>query len=198
MNHLSKEKRTHLVLVILGILLTLAGIYYFLIREQQAGIAALEAQKADKIKKLIQIRDTFKNKKQLETDLAAATRSLDERETQMASGDLYAWMVGTLRNFKQPYQIDLPQIGSPVPGNLNILTKFPYRQAATTIMGSAYYHDLGRFVADFENQFPSARVLNLSLAPGSTDGARDQEKLTFKMDLVWLIKPDPARLPNTP
>jgi len=197
MNKLSKEKRTHLILAVLGIVLVLAGVWYFLISEQQAGIARLEVQKAESGKKLRDIRETFKNKEHLAAELVAATQALNAREAEMASGDLYAWMVSTLRRFKQPYGVDIPQIASPAVGNVSLFAKFPYKQAATSVTGTAYYHELGRFVADFENQFPSARVLNLNLVP-ATASASEQEKLSFKMDLVWLVKPDSGRLASNP
>ena len=44
-------------------------------------------------------------------------------------------------------------------------------------------------VADFENQFPYLRVLNLSLEPSSAAAGNDREKLSFKMEVAALVKP---------
>jgi hypothetical protein len=80
----------------------------------------------------------------------------------------------------------MPAIGIPVIGEMNMLPAFPYHQATSTVTGSAYYFDFGRFVADFENQFPYMRIQNLNLEPSGA--ADDPEKLSFRMEIVTLIK----------
>jgi len=61
------------------------------------------------------------------------------------------------------------------------------------VRGTAYYHDLGKFIADFENAFPYVRLLNLEMEPvglpSPASNPEEQEKLSFKMDIVTLIKP---------
>jgi hypothetical protein len=86
--------------------------------------------------------------------------------------------------------VEIPQI-SPVsnPEAVNLIPRFPYKQATLSIGGIAHYHDLGRFIADFENSFPLMRVLNLSLDLNPTPTASDRDKLAFKMDIVTLVKP---------
>jgi hypothetical protein len=61
-----------------------------------------------------------------------------------------------------------------------------------TIGGTSYYHDLGKFIADFENQFPLFRVLNLEMEPAPSVAGAEKEKLSFKMDVVALVKPGPS------
>jgi hypothetical protein len=68
---------------------------------------------------------------------------------------------------------------------VDLFTAFPYKQIRFTINGKAYYHDLGKFIADFENNFPHARVVNLVIDSASSDG----EKLSFRMDIIVLVKP---------
>ena len=104
----------------------------------------------------------------------------------MASGDLYSWTYNTLRQFKQQYKVEIPEIGHPVVGAVDLLPAFPYQQLSFSITGKAYYHDLGKFVADFENAFPHARVTDLVIVPvgGET------EELSFRMDIIALVKPN--------
>ena len=59
-----------------------------------------------------------------------------------------------------------------------------------TVAGTAYYQDLGMFIADFENQFQFARIINLDVTPNTGQAASEPEKLTFKMDIVFLVKPN--------
>ena len=110
----------------------------------------------------------------------------------MPSGDLYASMVNTLRKFKLGRRVDIPQFNSAGTAlDVNLLPKFPYKQVVMTIVGTAYYHDLGQFIADYENEFPTSRVLNLDLSPASVQSPDDKEKLAFKLELVSLVKDGP-------
>jgi hypothetical protein len=58
------------------------------------------------------------------------------------------------------------------------------------VAGSAQFHDLGRFLADLENQFPHVRLLNLSLDVSAPSPTVEPETLSFKMDIVTLAKPN--------
>jgi len=107
----------------------------------------------------------------------------------MASGDLYSAMIAFISNFKKPYNVDIPQFNSGgAAAEMNLLPKFPYKQVTISVAGAAYYDDLGKFIADFENRFPSSRVLNLDLSPASSQNAEEKEKLSFRMDIVSLVK----------
>jgi hypothetical protein len=84
--------------------------------------------------------------------------------------------------------VDIPNVGQPSAGDCELLGGFPYKQIRFSLSGSAYYHDLGKFVADFENKFVHCRVVNLSLEPSGEPAAG--EKLNFKMDVIALVKPN--------
>ena len=75
----------------------------------------------------------------------------------------------------------------PSTGEMPMIPSFPYKQASVQVQGSAYYYDLGKFLADFENHFPYMRLQNLVLEPGG--GGEDREKLSFHMDIITLVKP---------
>jgi hypothetical protein len=134
------------------------------------------------------MENSIRNTSSLDSQLAVEGQKLADLEENMASGDLYSWMVNTLRQFKLSYKIDIPQFSTIATADMNMLPKFPYKQATMTINGTAYFHDLGRFVADFENRFPQIRIQNLDIQPASGLTQTDHEKLTFKMDIVALIK----------
>jgi Tfp pilus assembly protein PilO len=199
MSQLSKEKRNQLILVALATMAVVTGLWFGLIRRQQDGLRRLATEKGMVQGKLSQIRDTIRNSKQIEAELAEVSKKLEVQEEDMASGDLYAWMVNFIRKFKLAYQVDIPQY---IPGgdavNVNLLPKFPYKQVTVTIVGTAYYHDLGEFIADFENDFPTSRVLNLDLAPASGRSADERENLSFRMEIVSLVKPGTSRSAKTP
>ncbi len=136
------------------------------------------------------VKQAIANADQLEAELAEAERQVTKLEEGMASGDLYAWAINTVRQFKLPYKVEIPQFSQiDGPKDNSLLPNFPYKQATLTIGGTAFFHDFGRFLADFENSFPYARVLNLTLEPVSGLLHENREKLAFKMDISMLVKP---------
>jgi Tfp pilus assembly protein PilO len=187
---LSKEKRQQLILVIVGTVAVLGGLGYFLIKGGYEKLSSLDLKTKAATEKLDQMQKTVKRAAEIEAAFTETSDALVEKEAGMATGDLYSWMQSSLRKFQRGYKVEIPQI-SPVstPEAVNLMPKFPYKQATLSVGGTAHYHDLGRFIADFENAFPLMRVLNLSLDLNPTPTASDRDKLAFKMDIVTLVKP---------
>jgi hypothetical protein len=84
--------------------------------------------------------------------------------------------------------VDIPTPGQPIQGDCDLFANFPYKQIHFSLIGTAYYHDLGKFIADFENKFPHCRVVNLA-ADATGTGPGGGEKLNFRMDIAALVKP---------
>jgi hypothetical protein len=186
---LSKEKRNQLVLVVMITMAVLFGLGFGLVRFQYENLKHLAAAKSVAEIKLGQMKDSVKNLARLEAELAESKKGLVVLEENMATGDLLSWVIGTLRRFKAGYKVDLPQF-SPIEGptDMTLLPNFPYKQARLTVAGKAHFHDFGRFLADFENQFPHIRVLNLTL--DLDPSSQDTETLAFKMEIAALVKPN--------
>lgn len=190
-NKLPKQKRNQLVMVVLLTLVVLAGLGYGLIKLQFDKLSQLARQTEEAERKLGQMQEQIKHADQLEAELAEARRVLDSLEQGMAHSDSYSWIINTIRTFRVEHKVDPPQFSpSAEVGAVNLLPRFPYRQARVSLSGTAYYHDLGAFVADFENRFPHIRILNLDVERGPGT-AKDQEKLTFRMDVAALVRPNP-------
>ena len=186
---LPKEKRNQLILVIMVAIMALCGLGFGLIRFQYGKLTRLAEQKVEAEQKLAKIHDAIKHADRLEADLKSASALLAGSESDMASGDLTLWFINTLRRFKAPYKIDIPQFGQiDGPKDVTLLPSFPYKQASLTVGGTAHFHDLGKFLADLENQFPHFRVLNLSLDLNSALATDEQETLSFRMEIVTLVK----------
>lgn len=192
-NKLPKEKRNHLVLVVLITLIAVAGLYFGLIRCQHESLTLLKQKKAAAAEKLHKVLDAIHRADEIKAGLADARMNLDAAEKDVASGDLYAWVVNWLREFKAPYHVDIPQFSqlSP-PTEVTLIPSFPYKQTTLTVAGTAHFHDLGRFLANLENQFPHIRVLNLSLDANAPGTVGEPETLSFKMDIVTLVKTNPS------
>jgi hypothetical protein len=184
MKWLPKDRRNPFFIAVLSTAVALALIYLGLIRSQNSTISKLAQSRKTTGEKLLSMESTIKNADLTATQLAESTAALTQAEADMASGDLYAWTYTTLRNFKQSYKVEIPEIGQPAAGDMDMFPAFPYKQIRFNLTGTAYFHDLGKFIADFENAFPHARVENLSIEPASGDG----EKLSFRMQVVELVK----------
>ena len=190
MNKQHAEKKKQLLMVIIGTGAILAGLWFGLISGQKDTLRTLNSRRVSLETKNSQMQATLKSSQKVQAELAEGGIRLEKLETGMATGDLYSWVINTIRKFKVPYKVEIPQfsqIAGPV--EVSLLPNFPYQQASLTISGTANFYDFGKFVADFENEFPFTRLANLVLEPVSTATADDPEKLSFKVDIITLVKP---------
>jgi hypothetical protein len=191
MNKLPKQKRDQLTLAMIFTAMFLALIYFGWIRSQDGDMSRIKNNIMAAQDKLQKIKDTIKKSADVNLKLAEIRDTLSQAEGDMAYGDINAWTYDTIRNFKTPYKVDISTPGQPTTGDVDLLANFPYKQLKFTLSGTAYYQDLGEFIAHFENNFPHIRVTNLSIEPAGGTGD-DSEKLSFRMDIIALIKPNGA------
>ncbi len=187
MRKLSKEKRNQLFLVVIGTLVVLGGIGFGIIRPQYDGLAEIARTKKTELAKLQLIKDTIKKADDTANKLADTSYNLVQAENDIASGDVFAWTYDTIRRFKTGYKVEIPTISQPSLGEVDLIPQFPYKQLKISITGMAFYHDLGKFISDFENTFPHMRITNLTVEPANESGA-DSEKLSFRLEIVALVK----------
>jgi Tfp pilus assembly protein PilO len=183
---ISKEKRNQLILVLLCAVTVLGLMWVNLIRPRYAALSQTAVARKTASDTLAAIQSTIKSTNTIAAELVKETQALSNAENDMASGDLYSWTYNTIRLFKVPYHVDISDIGHPDVGTMDLLPDFPFKQVKFTVTGTAYYHDLGKFIADFENKFPHIRIVNLQMQPADATG--DSEKLAFKMDIIVLVK----------
>jgi hypothetical protein len=185
MKWLPKEKRNPFILVVAITAAILTLICFGLLRAQSATLAQVAANRKAAGIQLQSIAKTIKEADVTTNELATATVALARAEEDMATGDHYSWAYNTLRLYKQQYKVEIPEISQPAEGVVDLIPAFPYKQIRFTVSGKGYYHDIGKFVAGLENDFPHVRVVNLTLDPAAGEG----EKLSFRMEIIALIKP---------
>jgi hypothetical protein len=185
-----KQKRSHLVLVALLTAIALGGLGFGLIRFQYDHLKFIVSESADAEKKLSQMKDSIGRADEIESNSVEVSKTLATLENDMAAGDYYSWGLDLLRRSRADYKVEVPAVNQPVLGETTLLPKFPYKQAVFTLGGSAHYHELGTYIADFENQYPYIRIVNLTLEPISGLISAGKEKLEFKMDVVVLVRPN--------
>jgi Tfp pilus assembly protein PilO len=189
MNKLSKEKRNQLILILFATVGVIAALWFLVISAQQAKIREINGKIADNAKDIEKMQQVKKASGKIAVELEECQARLAQIESTMPSGDWYQWANSTVRQFNVPkYGVDIPVIGAPVASAVDMIPNFPYNQLTVSLNGSAFYDDLGQFIADFENHFPCMRIQNLSLEPGAGASADDREKLTFHMEMISLTK----------
>jgi Tfp pilus assembly protein PilO len=188
---LPKEKKTALILVVVITVAAVNALGFGLIRYQFGKLDELRKKRDTAVQKVQQMRIAVKNAESIEADLVTSKRTLDTLEEDMASGDLNAWVINALRTFKAGYKVDMPQFSPIGPvTDVSLIPNFPYKQATLTVAGTAYFHEFGKFLADFENQHPHIRILNLTLDGTPNATSDEMEKLNFKMEISTLVKPN--------
>lgn len=185
MKWLPRERQTPFIAVVIATILVLTGIYFTLISSQYEALEKLSAGKSATDKQLQTYSAAIKNSNANAQQLAEVSTNLLAAETDMASGDLIFWSYNTIRRLQPQYKLNITDTGRPAVSDVDFLPTFPYQQARFSVSGTAYYHDLGKFVADFENQFPHARIVSLSME-SPQDGSG--EKISFRMQIIVLVK----------
>jgi hypothetical protein len=191
---LPKEKRNLLIGVVVGTIAAVMGLYFLLITPQNENLVRLASKKVEVQANHRKVLEAIRRGGEIEAQLANAKIALADAEADIASGDLYSWVINTLREFKGKHnKVNVPQFNPIGPTTeVTLLPNFPYKQASLSLAGTAHFHDFGRFVADLENQFPHIRVLNLNLDLNQSPTAEEQETISFRLDLVTLVKTNPS------
>jgi Tfp pilus assembly protein PilO len=192
MKNLPKEKRDRLLLVAIGTVAALAGLYYGLIGPQKRNLEEIVQKRAEQENKFHNGQRLANSTPQIQRSLEESLSKLKAIESTMASGDMYSWIILTVNTFKENYKLEIPQFSREVSAEVGMFAKFPYRASVFHLRGSAFYHDFGKFVSDFENAFPYMRIQNIELDPNpsNSNGSTEPEKLAFKMEIVALVNPN--------
>ena len=196
MKNLPKEKRDKLILVAIVTVACLAGVWYGLITNQRKSIERITKDIADQRMKVSNAERLVATAADIKKNQEVLQARLQTIEDGMASGDMYSWIIQTVRKFCVGHNVEIPQFSREVIGEVGILPKFPYKAAVFTVRGNGYFHDVGRFIADLENTFPYIRIQNLDMDPSGSSAANsgtqggDTEKLSFKMEIVALVNPN--------
>lgn len=189
---LSKEKQQQVIAVLIGAVLVIVALYLLVITGQQAKIAKLDKELGDVQNLVARAERDIKDEKIKLQMLAEATNQLAELERDlMPSNQVYSAFITLFQQFRSQHgaRVDIVEIGRDRSAPLGMVNKFPYGTAVITVRGFANYHDFGRFLADFETQYPFMRVRTFSLSAGALETAAS-EKLSFEMEIVALVKPN--------
>jgi hypothetical protein len=198
---LAKRKRDHLILVAILTVALSAGVWQLLIQSTKERLAKARELETAAAKKFEAAAAFLQGSSGLEDQAAVLSNQLAQIEGTLANrADPFAWSYQLIMRATNQAnaRLELREVTRPQPpGPVGILPEFPYQAVSFEVRGVAYWEELGRFLADFENRNPYfyTRNLQLGLAREADDsktdsGAGDRvERLTFKVDVVALVQP---------
>ena len=156
---LSKEKREKLILVCLGVGGLLAVLYFFVISTQRDLLGEIATKLETLDGKTVKADRLLKREADVKKEMDDRKLQLDSLEKGMApAANYYLWfsrVIGPLLQTNNLGLLDLPQPSTNSPG---VLPKMPYNAQIFDVAATGYYHDFGKFLADFENDYPYIRV----------------------------------------
>lgn len=189
MKKLSKEKQQQMMLIGLVTIMAVALMWQLVLSSRHQALKRISAEQVDLTTKIENANRLIAKKAVFEEEFRIAEERLKEVEDGMASGDLYSWAIIMLNNARRDHNIQIPEISRERRVTLDLLPEFPYEATLFSIKGYGYYHDLGAFIADFENSHPFMQLRNLELEPEPVGVGEIQERLVFRVDVVALIRP---------
>lgn len=186
---LTREKQVALLKLAAITVVVLFGFWFFLIRSAQ-NRADQKAKASEAIgQKIAARKQTIARADQTKAEIKEKIRQLREIENSMVTGDVYLWIEKTLRDFEIPNQIEFTKYDPPQIIESELPLKLPYKVASFAVSGLAAYHDLGTFLANFENSYPHIRIRRLEMEPASVGPTSKNEKLTFLLEMQVMVKP---------
>lgn len=193
MAKLTKEKRDQLILTGLMSSMVIVAVWMLLITPTRKSLATLAGEVETSASQLADAQRIVARAGQIDVEMKATGRFLASMEKDMVTGDPNLWIRSTLNEFyaAAPRTMALPSIGSPNEREIGLLPNFPYKALVFRLSGSAYYHEIGKFIADFENRFPYVSVQAVDLKPDVTVGrfGPSSELLGYSFEIIVPVKP---------
>jgi Tfp pilus assembly protein PilO len=195
MNKLAAQKRNRLAWLALGTTVVIS-LYWFLIIQKQEEWVIEEIARVEQARQKFAIGQRNAAKlPQYQIDLENNRNRLASIEETMPSGDVYRWLIRNFLALQAQEGLDIIDVDPPRISETTILPKVPYQQAEFVVTGRGYFHDIGRFIMNLENNMIHMRLLGLELEPAHSGDSNpeDAEKLIFKMQVSVLVKPESTK-----
>lgn len=180
MNKLSKEKRDKLILVCIGVVAVLGVLYTFVLGAQKDKLNTIHTQISSAQSKLAKAEAALRAADSIEATLAENKKVIDLRQEKMApQGQYYYWFLKLVDQFRKDEKLDsgfIVDITMPEFPEAGLLPHFPYKSASFGLRVNGKFHDIGRFVANLENNFPYFRVQNVRVSPNPIQAAAPQPR----------------------
>lgn len=210
MNKLRKEQKDKITGIAIGAVLISILLWYFLIGAQHASITKLGESSREIEDKVSKAEIRLKRARMIQADLEDLRGKLGAEESQLIPSEQVSgmkWLFDTIKSFidQGSYDVSLTRIADPdINKRYLILPKMDYSAVSYTVELRGYFHELGKFIANFENQFPYMSIHRVQISPLATpssggaaasevaddiSSAAEREKLTAILRVTLVFKP---------
>jgi hypothetical protein len=184
---LSKKQRDQLIMVAFGTVALMAALWLLVVVSEKQELADIR-QTTETMKEKITRADNFlRRADEIEDTLQARDAELSKREEMLGPArDTYSWMVTKVISplVLAHKGVNVPVVSQPEFTDVTAIPKFCYKGVLFRVKANGYFHDFGKFLADFENSYPYFRIQNLDMIPSG-----DGEKLNILFEAVALLQP---------
>jgi Na+-transporting NADH:ubiquinone oxidoreductase subunit NqrC len=181
---LPKEKLKMIVLIVVVTLIAIVIIGHFYVARELAASSESNRQIA-KLKQQVEEADRasqqeLQNKQLRET----ATAFVGVQEATMVTGDPFSWVVRQISLLAEQHPVHVMSMHPG--GNVQHDQGSHYSMYTTQIDVEGTYDQVGAFIEDFENKFPTGQIRSLTLVPSGANGSARRATI----DLGFLIQPE--------
>jgi hypothetical protein len=185
---LPKEKLQKIVLICVLSIIAVVGVIQFYVLGNWTALADTRAQIAKLDDQIHQAESKARDARQDVAYRADVKSFVETQRAAMISGDPFAWVVREISLLAEQHPVRINALNAGAKGeSVGSLKGETY---TTRIDVSAAYDQIGEFVRDLENRFPTAQIRSLTVA----GNANDKGEHSAVLDLVLRLQPtEPAR-----
>ncbi|HTS19415.1 MAG TPA: hypothetical protein VMP11_17695 [Verrucomicrobiae bacterium] len=185
---LPKEKLQQVVFICVVMLATIVGVVNFYVLKNWSALTEINAN-IDKINDDIVAAERRTRGAQSDVAHRAEVKSFVEAQKgTMVSGDPFAWVVREFTLLAQQHPV---QVSGLHPGaKIETAANSKNRTYTAGIDLSGTYDQIGTFVRDLENKFPTAEIRALSMSGSAEDQGQHNASLTI---VLRVRPPEPVR-----
>ncbi len=189
--NLPKDKQQKLILVCIVTVAAVGLCWQFLISSQLARKSKAHKQIVELTAKIGDAQRDAKSKRIDPSTLADLEEFVNKQRAKMVSGDPFAWIVREITLVSETHPVRVQSVRN---GGKAVHPRLPGHEAVTARLEvSGTFDQLGNFVRDLENSFPTAEVRSIQMS-GSADGNHQ-----MSIELCLMVQPESfAKKPTEP
>ena len=191
LRRLSKDKLQKIVLVCIATLCAVVGVVQFYALKNWT---AFEDAKNQIAKLNDQIQQAEREAQQAAQDGAyrrQITSFVEKQQAAIIAGDPFAWVVREVSLLAEEHPVHVDGLRS---GKIESTGKSKCSTYTSRIEFSGTYDQIGAFIRDLENKFPTSEIRTLSISTG----AEEKGQLQAAADLTLRVMPEPTSKATEP
>ncbi len=161
------DRRNRLLLVVLMTLLGLVVVYYGVISPLNYQLRQEATRLEDEQRKLGMLKNQLGQMERFMAEAAKQKELLEDWKNRVPKGVLVRWFLDRALPLAKADGIFSPDVKTPSILTAGEKQDLGYSRVSVGVVGLGRYDQVGKFVADFENEFPFSEVSSLRLEVSS-------------------------------